>query len=226
MKWEGKRSRYLREELPGRVNSYPEPGRCAQKAAEAGRQWKACFWGRSLDFILSAMGSQSRQVTESDFFFLFKCLNTPLGMQDLSSQPGIEPMPPVVEAQTPNSCTAREVLSLASLWKVGCGGVGLEACRGDSWSSQGEQGWWTGLGGSRRSSDKWAGLAYIWKVELMGPAGGLMWDVREGVKDAFKDFSLRDQMNGAVMHWNGKPQGRIRCRGGGWGDNKAWFGKC
>ena len=44
------------------------------------------------------------------------------------------------------------------------------------------------------------GLAYIWKVELMGPAGGLMWDVREGVKDAFKDFSLRDQMNGAVMH--------------------------
>lgn len=34
----------------------------------------------------------------------------------------------------------------------------------------------------------------------MGPASGLMWDVREAVKDAFKDCSLRDQMNGAVMH--------------------------
>ena len=31
-------------------------------------------------------------------------------MQDLSSQPGVEPMSPTVEAQSPNSCTAREVL--------------------------------------------------------------------------------------------------------------------
>ena len=117
MQREGKGSRHLREELPGRVSSYPEPGGCAQKAAEAVRQRKPCFWGRSLDFILSAMGSQSRQATESDFFFVFKCLNTPLGMRDLSSQPGIEPMSPAVEAQTPNSCTAREVLiSIFKRW--------------------------------------------------------------------------------------------------------------
>ena len=42
-------------------------------------------------------------------------------------------------------------------------------------------------------------LAYIWKVELMGLASGLMWDVR-GVKAAFKDFGLHDQMNGGVMY--------------------------
>lgn len=57
MQREGKGSRHLREELPGRVSSYPEPGGCAQKAAEAVRQRKPCFWGRSLDFILSAMVS-------------------------------------------------------------------------------------------------------------------------------------------------------------------------
>ena len=38
------------------------------------------------------------------FFFLA----APHGLWDLSSQPGIEPVPPAVEAQSPNHWTARE----------------------------------------------------------------------------------------------------------------------
>ena len=44
-------------------------------------------------------------------------------MQDLSSRPGIEPVPPAVEAQSLNHCTAREVppeTFLVAKWPVGC----------------------------------------------------------------------------------------------------------
>ena len=38
------------------------------------------------------------------FFFFWLC-----SIQDLSSQPGIEPRPPALEVQNLNHCTAREV---------------------------------------------------------------------------------------------------------------------
>ena len=43
------------------------------------------------------------------FFFFLNVLAAPCGMQDLSSQPGMEPVPPAVEAQGLNHWTAREV---------------------------------------------------------------------------------------------------------------------
>ena len=48
------------------------------------------------------------------FFFLV----TPRGMQDLSSPPGIEPVPLAVEVQSLNPWMTREVLGLACIWTL------------------------------------------------------------------------------------------------------------
>ena len=42
------------------------------------------------------------------FIIIIIFLAAPLGRQDLSPQPGIEPGPPAVETQSPNHCTTRE----------------------------------------------------------------------------------------------------------------------
>ena len=42
------------------------------------------------------------------FDLVFFFFDTPRGMRDLSSRPGIEPVPPAVEVQSPNHWTARE----------------------------------------------------------------------------------------------------------------------
>ena len=49
------------------------------------------------------------------FFFFFKFLAILCSMWDLIPQPGIEPMPPAVQAWRLNYCTAREVPALLFL---------------------------------------------------------------------------------------------------------------
>ena len=46
---------------------------------------------------------------ESPQPFIFIYFTTPCGMQDLSSGPGIKPVPPAVEVQSPNHWTSRKM---------------------------------------------------------------------------------------------------------------------